>query len=356
MNRMLSILFILVAAGALIAAGYFISKTTPDQANVFRGQVQSPDDSAHAPGWVDKGQSSTPDYSSAGMEAHNATPATEPTAPAPPDAEPGSNVVVEDAVVTFNFLELLTHQMLKGFSPGTAGRPAAITTTFRSTNALFGRSLDGFAVSGGDDIQAARRAVLDYVFRPAMLKQVYTLYAPVFIGHLTDTAMQTEREYTLTDGSTTRKALDNAETIAMLRLYAMKMERTAKVCEALASDPEITAAAGRYVRSTKAVDRANTMLQDALDTQVKSAEAGQRLKQAILQRESHKKEVVSRLRRACPSCESADLFAMGQWASRRAMENPNEVETFNTASAMLHDLSKRFEEQARKLADMAGKS
>lgn len=345
MNRNQRVALLIACALALAVGSYIILSQPSDEASVYRQAISPAEqEPAKAPSWVETGQDSKPDYSPTEAEAHNATPVSEP--------ELGTTQVIEvteDKVVTFSFVESLADFMLNGFSPrDKQGKPATMTSA-RSANIYFGNELDGFAVTG-DDIRTARQSVLDYVFTPEMLETLADLYTPVFMAHIVDTARTDQRQYRV--GSETElRTLSDPEISAMLRLNALKMDQASSMLHALANDSEITALAGKYLGAAKAVERANAQLQTAIAEDKKNtAQSGQRLKQAILQRERLKASVVSRLKKACPSCSDADLFYIAQWGYRRVLNEPDKrLKAFSQAADILSRIAEEFRSRAANL-------
>lgn len=332
-------------AVALAAGAYLILSRSASEGPAVRQEVATPSDkNATAPAWVNTGQSPTPDYSGINAQAHNATPAEEPA----PEAPDQAIEIREDKTVTLTFVEALTDSLLAGFQPvGNRGAPAT-TVTIKSLNLLFGQELTGFSVSG-DDVGESRRAVLDYVFAPGMIRMLHELYAPVLLAHLVDSATLDERRYTV-GNAVEERTLTRAETAIMLRLVAQRAEQTASALRAVNTDPVITELAGRYLGAAKAVERANLQLQQAIDADRDTAETGQRLKQAILQREQVRASIITRMRDACPGCPDSDLFYLAQWSYRRVLTEPDKrMAAFAEAADALDDLAKRMRDRSAQL-------
>lgn len=338
---------LLIACACILAIGSYILITAPsDDTSVHRETVAPlADDNPEAPNWVKNGQSPDPDYTPADSEAHNATP----TPPSESEAgEPQVIEVTEDRMVTFTFVESLADFLLYRFAPkDSQGKPTSAASA-KTLNMYYGNELDGFAVSV-QDIRTARKTVLDYAFNPDMLYTLSKLYAPVFVAQLVDTAKTDERLYAVGD-SKEQRTLTDPEIAAMLRLNALKMEQTATVFQAIADDPQITTMAGKYLGAAKAVERVNGQLQKAIAEDKDTAQAGERLKQAILQRERIKASVVSRLKESCQTCSDGELFYLAQWSYRRVLNEPDErLATFNVAAEILRDLAETFRDEAATL-------
>ena len=339
---------ILVLCAAVLAGGaYILISHTAKEGPVLRQPVAPPAEvPAKAPDWVNKGQTPAPDYSPADSEAHNATPAP-PPAPLP---EPKAQVIEirEDKMVTFTFVESLVDHFLATFTPVSAesGKPATRLSAM-GVNMRYGRDLDSLAVTG-DDITAMRKSAIDYVFAPATINVLSGMYGPYFVQELTDAALTRERQYTVGVETETR-ALNETETAALLRLDAGVLEQTATALRAIATDPQLTSLAGQYLQAAKAVKRSNAQLQKALSEERGTQEAGQRYKQAILQRENVRSAIVSRLRKSCKGCPSGDLFYIAQWAYRRTLGETAKLDTFAAAADALDAVSARMLEKSVEL-------
>ena len=337
---------IFLVCAAILAVGAYILVTNSQKSGSAVRQPISQEASppASAPNWVDKGQTPSPDYSPATTEAHNATPT--PT----PEPVPEATVIEikEDSVVTFNFVESLANFFLGRFVPKSDhGKPVTLITA-KAINIHYGRDLDGLATTG-DNIRAMRKNVFAHVFTPVTIAALTSAYIPLFMDHLVDSALNEEREYSDAGVKKTR-TLTPAETAAMLRLNARVIERTGNIFRTLANDPELVNMAARYLQASKAVKRANAQLQDAIADQGDNKQFGQRYKQAILQRESVKSAIVSRMKKSCDGCPPSELFYITQWAYRRTLgEDNGKVETFAAAADALEKLSVQFLEKSTEL-------
>lgn len=346
MNRK-NLAVILIACAAILAVGAYILIThSAKEGPVLRQTVAAPTETpAKAPDWVNKGQSPEPDYSPATSEAQNATPQADPA----PLAEPKPQVVEikEDKVVTFTFVESLVDHFLANFTPISENGKPATTLSAMGVNMRYGRDLDTLATEG-DDISAMRQSVIGYVFTAPTIEALAGMYGPYFVQELADTAMTREREYKV-GVEKEKRVLTKSETADLLRLDAGVLERTATALRAVATDQEITALAGQYLQASKAVKRTNAQLQKALSDQRGAQEAGQRYKQAILQRESVRSAIVTRLRKSCGGCPAGDLFYIAQWSYRRTLGDATKLAVFATAADALDSVSARLLEKSVEL-------
>jgi hypothetical protein len=344
MNQRNKAAILIICALALGVGAFFLISRPSSDRQIVRQEVSPPANATPvAPSWVETGQTPEPDYSSSNAEAHNATPAEEPSAPAPKVIE-----IREDDTVTLTFVESLADFLLTRFIPADAHGKPATTASVKSLNIAFGQDLKGFKTSG-NDIRKSRKGIFDYAFTPEMIKTLSALYTPVLMAQLTDTATADTRSY-LVDGVTVERSLSKAETAAMLRLNARKMEEAANAFRAIATDPSITELAGKYLGAAKAVGRANVQLQNAIAENQDTTVPGQRLKQAILQRERDKAAIVSKMRAACPGCPDSDLFYLAQWSYRRVLNEPEKrLTSFAAAANALDDLAKQFRARSTEL-------
>ncbi|MBI9080368.1 MAG: hypothetical protein JEY79_11590 [Pseudodesulfovibrio sp.] len=338
---------ILISCSILLGIGsYMLFSDSPEEGPMHREKVQQlTENTPTAPSWVKNGQDSKPDYAPSTAEAQNATPV-----PVETIGHKKTQIieVTEDKIVTFTFVESLADFMLHRFQPQNAkGKPVTLASA-KALNMYYGQELDGFAVAG-DDIRMARKQTFDYAFNPKMIRILYDLYTPFFMAYIVETANNDKREYKV-KGTAEQRVLSNDEIKAMLKLNADKIEQTATIFQAIADDPAITEMAGKYLRAAKAVERANVQLQVAVSEEKDTSAPGQRLKQAILQRERIKATTSSRLKKACPNCTNAELFYLAQWAYRRVLNGPKEqLESFGVAAEVLNDLAGRFRAQSDEL-------
>ena len=345
MNRKQLAVIFLVCAALLAVGAYILISNSQTPGPVIRQSInQKTPPPTKAPEWVDKGQTPSPDYSPAESKAENATP----TPPPAPEPETSVIEIKEDGVVSFTFVESLADFFLDRFVPKSShGKPVTLITA-KSVNMHYGRDLDGLATSG-DDIRTMRRTVLDYVFTQATINALASAYTPLFMDQIVDSALNEQREYDDAGVKNTR-TLTQAETADMLRLNARVVERTANIFRTLASDPQLVKMAARYLQASKAVTRANAQLQNAISEQGDTKTFGQRYKQAILQRESVKSAIVSRMKKSCDGCPPSELFYVTQWAYRRTLgADSDDMEVFAAAADAMEGLSIKMLEKSTEL-------
>lgn len=335
---------LLVACAIVLAVGaFFLVTNKPVEQHTLRQEVPIPEETATPPAWVGKEQETKPDYSAA-----VAKPVEEKATPEEVTPEkPKVIEISEDKIVTFGFVDALVNYSLGNFIPKDKnGRPAT-TASAKGVNIYFGQDLAGFKTKG-NDINSGRKAILDYAFTPKKIEFLYNLYAPLLVEQLVDTATNDAREYKI-KSETENRSLNDPEIAAMLRLIAVRIDQTATVLKTIASDPSITSMAGQYIQAAKNVDRANEQLQAAIADSLDTSVLGQRLKQAIMQREERKEAIVDRMKTSCIGCSTKELFYLAKWSYRRALTNKEASASFDAASGVLDDLAKRFLDKAAEL-------
>lgn len=339
---------ILVACAVVLTVGayFLVTHNQPEDHSTLRQEVAPPEETAQPPAWVGEEQKAEPDYSAADAEPQQ----SETTTTAEQEAQKEKPTVIkvsEDKVITFGFIDALVDYTLTRFDPQDKyGRPATHASA-RSLSIHFGQDLAGFKTSG-ENIGSARQFVLDYAFNPEMIELLYELYAPLFVQQLVESATNDSRVYVVNSVKDNR-TLSDLEIAAMLRLNSVRISQTASVFKAIASDHEITDLAGAYLQAAKNVDRVNARLQTAIADGKNTGDDGKRLKQAIMQRERIKEDIVSKLNGVCPGCTSKELFYLARWSYRRVLGNTEKLATFNTVSTVLDDLAKRFQNKAAEL-------
>lgn len=358
MNRQ-RLAIILIGCALILALGaYLLIPQQEETSTALRQEVSPPDETAQAPAWVDQGQESKPDYTPApkiGEEAKEtqSTENEDNTASNIKTEESASPKVIEveeDAIVTFTFVESLADYLLNNFRPQDIHGKPATTVSPKSLNMFYGLELKGFAVPT-DNIRTARRKVLDYAFTPEMLKRLHQIYAPAFLAHLEETAVNDQRQY-FVSGEKQLRTLEESEIIAMLRLNAVRLDQTASVFRAFATDPSLMNDAASYLQAAKAVERYNSQLQMAIADDKGISSASDRLKSAIIQRERIKNSIIKTLGNACGGCSPSDLFYLAQWSYRRTQNQQiDKTAAFSAAADILEDMAGRFREKARKLAE-----
>lgn len=328
----------------MFAAGAFILFSGSDTNETVRQEVTPPiREEVKAPDWVDEGQTAKPDYTQSNATQQDAT-------PVPEEEEEETQVIEfkEDSVVTFTFVESFADFLLHRFIPTNENGIPATKATAKALNMYYGRELDGFDVPV-EDIRTARKKVLDYAFTPGMLETLYNLYAPVLMAHLVETATNDDREYKV-GVETERRPLTDTETAIMLKLNATRIEQTATTLRAIARNSYIADLAGQYIRASKAVERANEQLQNAIADEEDASRPSERLKHAIMQREQAKEAIAGRLKDSCPGCPDSELFYIAQWSYRRILGvEDRKMNNFAVAADILDDLADRFRASASEL-------
>lgn len=349
-KRIIAGLCALVALIAISAAIKLAILGNSEKAQEHRAEVSPPSESA--PDWVEKGQQATPDYSAADMQPNNTTRATEekqntatesqvmadesPTADAP-------KVVEEDKIIGFPFIDSLTNHILSRFQPGRDSKQPATKASFRSLNMYFSRNFDGIRIDAGD-IKENRSRLFDYVFTPTGIKTLYMLYADLFVEQLSDTTTQ------VVDGE--ERNLTREEMSDLFRLNAATISRTATVFKAVADNPALLKLTAQYIQAVRAVERANVRFQESLSSTVgdqEKADAGNKLKQAIRERERLRGSIVSRIKKSCRECPDDEVFYIALWSYRRTLGSEKKLSAFAVAAETLEDLAKRFETKADNL-------
>jgi len=351
-KRILAGILAIIALGAIaFAIHLFMKKTEGSENTGFRAQVQQP--STGAPKWTMDGQHSEADYSSLKMAPHNATipqdennatesnASTENATITPVDE--GPTTIREDDTVTFAFIESLARYIVARFQPASDGKAPYTKISFRDLNMHFGRKLDGMNISS-EDPKEMRTQVLEYVFTPASLKSIYSLYAASFVEQLSETAENIGAQQT--------PPLTRPDLSDMFRVNAAQLIHVGKIFKAIGNDPEIIAETAKYIQAVRAVERSNVLFQESLagdsSKDTRSA-ASNRLKNTIRERERIRNNIVASVRKNCGNCSDEDMFYISMWAYRRTLGNADKLNAFEVAGNSLQDLADRFKAKAIKL-------
>ena len=251
-----------------------------------------------------------------------------------------------DPVVTPHFVSDLAAWLAESYRPSSEGRRGRSTVTLRAVNARYSSSASLRSVES--DVLKGRASILRYVYSPGMLEALYRMYGPDFVGEL-ETAARAGR-----------KALDQAQTADMFRVYAAYLERVSAALSA-ASRVDVKAlaapirqAASREEAASEAFGKAYAEHSEARDAgrrDIMSAasermtESARAASQADARRERARGDAAWALRQKLdgPSLPDADLVFLVEWLDRRDAKPAASAAAADICRRMAADLISRAE-------------
>lgn len=141
-----------------------------------------------------------------------------------------------DKIITPRFVQDLAFYCVNNYKPSQSGRPS-ITISPITVNILYGATLRGFPQMGGAN--QAREYILNYVYTPAMLRSLYTMYGEQFVYLL--------GQYALKDVAS-RPAFTEEEMKQMYQDYASFFNGLAASTKAIVDLPNFTTLNAEIIR------------------------------------------------------------------------------------------------------------
>lgn len=373
-NKQIRTIAIGVAALLAIAAGIWLfsgspespPEQKPDNASNTTEQAQSMQDIADkaAEQAVDLIQPAAPESSdseanatdteqepSARTEAQSGGEVREAVAPAPPESKAQPT---EDSVVRISFVDDLAAYLVSGYQPPRSRKNPTdrgrLVISYKQVNMHYGLDPSLFGNPGGP-ADRMRKAILQYMFRPGVLKALYDLYAEAFTDQMVEQAELAERSFPTDNGSFAMGPLNPAQQGELLSLYADKSSDAGKVFQALGQNIDLFVTVRNYLQAVRDVNKAyEHFWKRDLDDPSQVELAGREIKQAIVRRERLRSKVVRAIRNAHSLNRVSDeeLLYLAQWGFRRSRNMEHPEETMGMLADLLTDLGQRLDEQAAK--------
>lgn len=255
-----------------------------------------------------------------------------------------------DPVVTPHFVSDLAAWLAESYRPSSEGRRGRSTVTLRAVNARYSSSASLRSVES--DVLKGRVSILRYVYSPGMLEALYRMYGPDFVGEL-ETAARAGR-----------KALDQAQTADMFRVYAAYLERVSAALSA-ASRVDVKAlaapirqAASREEAASEAFGRAYAAYSEAREygrREVMAAESERMTQSARAASEADarknraKNDAAWALRQKTEGAALPDseLSFLVEWLDRRNASAEATASAADICRRMAADMMKRAAELAQ---------
>ena len=270
-----------------------------------------------------------------------------------PDGGAASGVMPqqrEDSVIRPDFVHDLANWLVTRYKPAPQGGRGHINASIQAANMRYGANMRGMERQGADSA-GARAYILRYAFNPTMLEALYGIYADRLVHEVTRTALAPDQG----------KALNEAQLDDLYKTYAAFFADLAGAISGIAAMPDLKErieAVHKAGQQTIALHRQITENVFALDEarEKKDAAAIPGLEAKIEQMNGHyrtslqgqsnaRAALTAAVRKNNPAhrLDEDSVLFLALWMERRMDKQTNALDAARTASALLYDLSYRFE-------------
>ena len=307
-----------------------------------------------ASGTLIQGATPSPADIDTAAKAHNAdTAAATPSAnvpPLPPGVMPKQR---EDSVIRPDFVHDLANWLVARYKPAQQGGKGQINASLQAANMRYGANMRGMERQGKDPA-AARAHILRYAFNPAMLEALYGIYAGSLVDAVARTALTPDQGKALSE-----KQLDD-----LYLGYAAFFTDLAGATGSIAAMPDLKERIaainragqqtivlhGQITEKVFALDEAREKKENAgipaLEAEI--ATLNERYRTSLQTQSNARAALVSAVRSSAPAQRLDDdsVLFLALWLERRMDKQADARDAARTASALLSDLSRRFEKAA----------
>ena len=288
----------------------------------------------------------------AAAHAQNATSVTaKPDANAAPTPPPGVMPPQrEDGVIRPDFVRDLANWLVTRYKPAPQGGKGQLNASIQAANMRYGANMRGMERQGKDPA-GARAYILRYAFNPAMLEALYAIYADRLVDEVAQTALAPEQG----------KALNEAQLDDLYKSYAAFFTDLANVTGCIAAMPDLKTridAINKANQQTIALHRQITENVFALDEarekkdnanipgiEAKIESLNGRYRTSLQGQSNARAALISSVRKNSQAQRLDDdsVLFLALWIERRMDKQADALDAVRKTSALLHDLSQRFD-------------
>ena len=269
-------------------------------------------------------------------------------APAPP---PGVMPLQrDDSVIRPDFVHDLANWLVTRYKPGPQGGKGQINVSVQAVNMRYGARMRGME-SRGKDPAGARAYILRYAFNSAMLEALYGIYADRLVDAVARAALAPEQG----------KALSEAQLDDLYKIYADFWGDLASAVNGIAALPDLKARMESINKANQQIIVLHKQITEnvfALDEAREKKDAAnipgiearienlnERYRTGLQEQSKARAALVSAVRKNGPARRVDDdgILFLTQWIERRMEMQGEALGAAGKASALLHDLSARFE-------------
>jgi hypothetical protein len=256
----------------------------------------------------------------------------------------------EDSVIRPDFVHDLANWLVARYKPAPQGGKGQINAGIQAANMRYGANMRGMERQGKDPA-GARAYILRYAFNPSMLEALYGIYADRLVDETARTALAPDQG----------KALNEAQLDDLYTTYAGFFADLAGAVNGIAALPDLKErieTVNRANQQTIVLHRQITenvfALDEAREKQDTSSIPGiearienlnGRYRTSLQGQSNARAALVSAVRKSGPAQRLDDdsVLFLALWIERRMDKQADALDAARKASALLYDLSYRFE-------------
>ena len=258
----------------------------------------------------------------------------------------------EDTVILPDFVHDLANWLVARYRPAPQGGKGQINASIQAANMRYGMHMRGMERQGRDPA-GARAHILRYAFNPTMLEALYGIYADRLVDEVARAALAPSQG----------KALSEAQLDDLYKNYAAFFADLASVTSGIAAmhdlkerietlnrdNQRIIALHRQITENVFALDEAREKRDEAAIPAIEARiEALDRRYRTSLQAQSNARgTLVSAIRSSGPGqarrLDDDSVFFLALWVERRMDKQADALDAVRKASALLTDLSQRFQ-------------
>lgn len=272
----------------------------------------------------------------------------EPSVPEAPEPQP----LVEDTMFPMAFVADVAGFVVDSYRPSNlAAEPELPRLTWKRINTRYGLDVSHFGHTA-QSLPGAREQIYGYLLAPTVLRTLGGLYMEPFMDEVA--ARLRSKEFTLrgNDGVETRPLNPTERAVFYLR-SAEFVRGGAKALAAMASDAGLAELIIQSHKAAADVLEAYAAYGEAENNDATKAEldiAGERIRQALLKRDTLRESAVARVRARAGNLPAYmtdnDILYLASWSARRLGGDPARRPALAAMSALLTELANRLESQA----------
>jgi hypothetical protein len=261
----------------------------------------------------------------------------------------------EDSVIRPDFVLDLANWLVARYKPTPQGGRGQINAGIQAANMRYGMNMRGMERQSKDPA-TARARILRYAFNPAMLEALYGIYAERLVDDVARAALAPDKG----------KALSEAQLDDLYKSYAAFFADLARVAGGIAATPDlkeridavnrgnqrIIALHRQITENVFALDEAREKKDDASipGIQARIENLNERYRASLQEQSNIRAALVSAIRNngrgPTQRLDDDSVLFLALWVERRMDKQADALDAVRKGSALLTDLSRRFENAA----------
>ncbi|MFP4257433.1 MAG: hypothetical protein ACLFRE_00395 [Desulfovermiculus sp.] len=278
---------------------------------------------------------------------------------------------VERSFLTSSLIQDVARVMVDHYSPpgspGAPGERGRLKISFKILNARYGGEFLSLH-SSEDSVKKARNQVLEYMFKPAVLKRIYQNYAPEVVNVLHEETESGQKVVVDPEDKREHASLTQNQAVELFDLYAAYFRDLGRLLDVLTRNPDLIENVKKFLQAKQAAEKADHELnksiyaiqkqeQNSLDgqeqenkrkLQEEKARSAENFRQALRLREERKQAILHSIQEKSPELGlgTNDIMQVAKWVHRREMAGQNSG-SLEIAAHLLFDFADRLQVRAR---------